>query len=303
LLIDASARTDLGRVRQNNEDAFLIEPDLDLYVLSDGMGGQAHGEVASAMAIETIAEHCRAARNDPEITLYGSSRPDLCERSNRLMSAVRMANRRIFDAATRNPAQEGMGATIVAAWLDDRRMSLVHVGDSRAYLLRGGSLEQLTADHSLVAEHVRRGTMTRQEAETSQLQNILVRALGTQEQVEADVDEQMLLEGDTLLLCSDGLTHMVSDPEIASVLATSEPAQAATDRLVELANANGGQDNVTVIVVRALPGTAGLAARLRGRPKPVRNLAGGPDGNSGGKPDRNSGGKPDRNSGGKPDRI
>jgi PPM family protein phosphatase len=276
LLIDASARTDLGRVRKNNEDAFRIEPELDLYVLSDGMGGQAHGEVASAIAIETIVEHCRESRNDPDITLFGSSRPDLCERTNRLMSAVRMANRKIFDAATQNPAQDGMGATLVAAWLDDRRMSVVHVGDSRAYLLRGGSLEQLTADHSLVAEHVRRGTMTRQEAETSQLQNILVRALGTQDQVEVDADEQMLLEGDTVLLCSDGLTHMVSDPEIASILSTTEPAQAAADRLVELANENGGLDNVTVIVIRALPEAVGLLAKLRGRPKAARKPAGGP---------------------------
>jgi protein phosphatase len=274
LLIDASARTDVGRVRKNNEDAFRIEPELDLYVLSDGMGGQAHGEVASAMAIETIAEHCRASRSDPDMTLYGSSRPDLCPRTNRLISAVRMANRKILDAATRNPVHEGMGATVVAAWLDDRRMSLVHVGDSRAYLLRGGSLEQLTADHSLVAEHVRRGTMTRQEAESSQLQNILVRALGTQDQVEVDADEQMLLAGDTVLLCSDGLTHMASDPEIASVLVTVEPSQAAADRLVELANANGGNDNVTVIVIRPLPETAGLMARFRGRPNAARNNAG-----------------------------
>jgi protein phosphatase len=270
LLIDASARTDLGRVRTNNEDAFRIEPDLDLYVLSDGMGGQAHGEIASAIAIETIVEHCRESRNDPDITLFGNSRPDLCDRTNRLMSAVRMANRRIFDAAVQDPAREGMGATIVTAWLDDRRMSLVHVGDSRAYLLRGGSFQQLTTDHSLVAEHVRRGTMTPQEAETSQLQNILVRALGTQEQVEVDADEQMLLEGDTVLLCSDGLTRMVTDPEIASILSTEDTAQAAADRLVDVANENGGQDNVTVIVIRALPEAVGLFARLRGRAKSAR---------------------------------
>jgi len=145
-------------------------------------------------------------------------------------------------------------------------LSLAHVGDSRVYLFRAGTLEQLTSDHSLVAEHVRRGVMTPQEAEASQLQNILVRALGTQEQVEVDVDEQILLEGDTLLLCSDGLTHMVTDPEIASTLATVEPAQAAAKRLVELANEYGGLDNVTVIVMRALPEPVSLVARLRGRP-------------------------------------
>ena len=287
--IDASARTDLGRVRKNNEDAFRIEPELDLYVLSDGMGGQAHGEIASAMAIDTVVEHCREANTDHATTLFGDGRPDLCERSNRLLSAVRLANRRIFESALQHPAQEGMGATIVAAWLDDRRMSLAHVGDSRAYLLRAGSLEQLTADHTLVAEHVRRGTMTPQEAEASQLQNILVRALGTQDQVEVDVDEQILLEGDTLLLCSDGLSHMVTDPEIASTLATFELAQAAAERLVELANLYGGDDNVTVIVLRALPEPAGLVARLRGRPKSSRK----PGGKSGGKPDGKPGGKPD----------
>jgi serine/threonine protein phosphatase PrpC len=268
LRIDASARTDLGRVRKNNEDAFRLDPEIDLYVLSDGMGGQAHGEVASALAVDTVIKHCREAKNDPDITLFGDGRPDLCEHSNRLMSAVRLANRRIFDAALQDTAHEGMGATIVAAWLDDRRMSLVHVGDSRAYLLRGGSLEQLTADHSLVAEHVRRGTMTPQEAEASQLQNILVRALGTQDQVEVDVDEQILIEGDALLLCSDGLTHMVTDPEIASTLSTYESAQSAADRLVDLANEYGGDDNVTVIVIRAMAEPTGFMARLRGHSKP-----------------------------------
>jgi len=185
------------------------------------------------------------------------------------MSAVRLANRKIFEAATQNATHEGMGATIVAAWIDDRRMSLVHVGDSRAYLLRAGSLDQLTADHSLVAEHVRRGTMTPQEAESSQLQNILVRALGTQDQVEVDVDEQILIEGDSLLLCSDGLTHMVTDPEIASTLSTYEPAQPAADRLIELANEYGGDDNVTVIVIRVIAEPTGFMARLRGHSKPV----------------------------------
>ena len=292
LRIDASARTDLGRVRKNNEDAFRIEPDLDLFVLSDGMGGQAHGEIASALAIETVVAHCREASTDHATTLFGNGRADLCERSNRLLSAVRLANRKIFDSALQNPAQEGMGATIVAAWLDDRRMSLAHVGDSRAYLLRAGTVEQLTADHSLVAEHVRRGTMTPQEAEASQLHNILVRALGTQEQVEVDMDEQILLERDALLLCSDGLTNMVTDAEIASTLATSETAQAAAEHLIELANLYGGVDNVTVIVLRALPEPAGLVARLRGRPKTGRKR--------GGKPGRKPGGKPDGKSGGKP---
>ena len=156
-----------------------------------------------------------------------------------------------------------MGTTIVAAWLKNGRLSLAHVGDSRAYLLRGGALEQLTADHSLVAENVRRGIMTPQEAETSNLQSVLIRALGSGAEVQVDVSENALLEGDMLVLCSDGLTRMVTDPEIASTMTTVEPAQAAANRLIELANEYGGVDNVTVIVVRILPGANGLLARLK----------------------------------------
>jgi protein phosphatase len=265
LRLDACAHTDLGRVRKNNEDAYFMDPELDLYVLSDGMGGQASGEIASKLAVETVVAHCREFKEDSATTWSGEDRPDLCHRSNRLAGAIRLANRKIHESSLQHRSQHGMGATIVAAWLDDRRLSLAHVGDSRAYLFRAGTLEQLTADHSLVAEHVRRGVMTPQEAEASQLQNILVRALGTQEDVEIDLDEQVLLDGDILLLCSDGLTHMVTDPEVASTLATFESAQAAAQRLVELANEYGGQDNVTVIVIRALPEPVGLMARLRGR--------------------------------------
>ena len=261
--IDAGAHSDVGRVRQNNEDAYRIEPALDLYVLSDGVGGEEQGEVASALAVETIVRHCLEAENNHATPLFVEPRPDISERTNRLASAVTLANRKIFDSASSHPDRNRMGATIVAAWMQGQRLSLVHVGDSRAYLLRAGSLEQLTADHSLVAEQVRRGVLTPQEAETSQLQSVLIRALGTAEQVEVDADEHVLLDNDTLLLCSDGLTRMVTDPEIASTLLTVEPAQAAADRLVDLANDYGGDDNVTAIVVRALPGSGGILQRLR----------------------------------------
>jgi protein phosphatase len=271
LRIDAGAHTDVGRVRKNNEDAYRIEEGLDLWVLSDGMGGQAHGEVASALAVETVVAHCLEAENHRATPFFGEPRPDLCERTNRLMSAITLANRRIYESASQHPSQQGMGATIVTAWLDDRRLSLAHVGDSRAYLLRSATLEQLTADHSLVAEHVRRGIMTPQEAESSQLQNVLMRALGTRDQVEVDADEQILLEGDSLLLCSDGLTRMVTEPEIASTLMTVEPAQAAAERLVELACEYGGDDNATAIVLRAMPDAAGILSRFRKRSQPSRS--------------------------------
>jgi PPM family protein phosphatase len=267
LRIDAGAHTDVGCVRTNNEDAFRVEPALSLYVLSDGMGGQAHGEEASRLAVETVVAHCVEAQNNRAAPLFLEALPDLSECTNRLASAVTLANRKVFESAAADSDLQGMGATVVAAWIRDQRLSLAHVGDSRAYLLRAGSLEQLTADHSLVAEHVRQGILTPQQAETSELQSVLIRALGTNEQVEVDTDEQILLDGDVLLLCSDGLTRMVTDPEIASTLMTIEPAQAAADRLIELANEYGGEDNATAIVVRVLGGSNGFLSRLRLWPK------------------------------------
>ena len=263
LRIESGARTDLGRVRKNNEDSYQIEPALNLYVLSDGMGGEAHGEVASSVAVETIVTHCQQAENSRATPIFGEPRPDVSERTNRLASAIHLANRKVFEMAEANPEQKGMGATIVAAWIEDQKLSLAHVGDSRAYLLRAGSLDQLTADHSLVAEKVRVGILTPQEADASELQSVLTRAVGTSSTVEVDADEQMLLVGDSLLLCSDGLTRMVTDPEIASTLLTSTSAQEAADRLIDLANENGGLDNVSVIVVRFTQKPEGMLERLK----------------------------------------
>jgi serine/threonine protein phosphatase PrpC len=263
LRIQAGARTDLGRVRKNNEDCYQIEPALNLYVLSDGMGGEAHGEVASNLVVETIVTHCQQAENSRTTPIFGEPQPDVSERTNRLASAIHLANRKVFEMAEANPEQRGMGATIVTAWIDGQKLSLAHVGDSRAYLLRAGSLDQLTADHSLVAEKVRVGILTPQEADASELQSVLTRAVGTSVNVQVDADEQMLLVGDSLLLCSDGLSRMVTDPEIASTLLTSTSAQEAADRLIELANENGGQDNVTAIVVRVLQKSEGVLDRLK----------------------------------------
>jgi serine/threonine protein phosphatase PrpC len=263
LRIEAGARTDLGRVRKNNEDCYHIEPSLNLFVLSDGMGGEAHGEVASSLAVQTVMAHCRQAENSRTTPIFGEPRADVSERTNRLVSGIHLANRKVFEAASANAAQRGMGATIIAAWIEGQRLSLAHVGDSRAYLLRAGTLDQLTADHSLVAEKVRVGILTPQEADASELQSVLTRAVGTAENVQVDADEQMLLVGDSVLLCSDGLTRMATDPEIASTLLTSPSAQTAADRLVDLANENGGVDNVSVIVLRILPQSNGLLDRLK----------------------------------------
>ncbi len=248
--IEAAAKTDIGRVRHNNEDAFALVPEINLWVVSDGMGGEAHGEVASAIAVETIVAACRHASSDLPPLNSGDSNAGTSERGSRLLSAAHLANREIFNSAAQNPDRHGMGATVVAAWLDENRLSLVNVGDSRAYLLHSGEIEQLTADHTLVAERVRRGIISPQQAETSTIQNVLIRALGVHAEVEPDIREFELNPDETLLLCTDGLTRLVNDSEIAKIILAAPNAQSAADQLVTLANERGGQDNVTVIVVR-----------------------------------------------------
>ena len=242
--------TDVGRVRSNNEDCFRIVEPLNLFVLSDGMGGEAHGEVASALAVETIVKYCTDAESGQAPTPYGNSEPIWSEKTKWLTSATHLANKNIYESAEAHPEQHGMGATVTAAWINGSKLSIAHVGDSRAYLLRGGTLQQLTSDHSLVAEQVRRGILTAAEAEESEMQSVLLRALGALPDIEVDTDEHLLFARDILLLCCDGLTRMVTEPEIAGTLQVeSDPARAA-QRLVELANERGGVDNITVIIVR-----------------------------------------------------
>jgi len=251
--------SDVGRVRANNEDAYRIVDELRLYVLSDGMGGEAHGEVASAIAVQTVAEHCAelvhaepgsARKANGKSAADTGANGESGERAMMLASAVRLANKKIFWSAEKNAAQKGMGATLTAAWIDGRKLTLAHVGDSRVYLLRGGDLHQLTSDHSLVAEQVRRGIITPAEAEKSDMQSVLLRALGAQLEVEVETGEQGLMARDVLLLCSDGLTRMVGDVEIAGALQAEGDPQKAAENLVALANENGGADNVTAIVLR-----------------------------------------------------
>ena len=262
MVIAIGARTDLGRLRGNNEDSFKVVPELNLLILSDGMGGEAHGEVASKMAVETVAAHCQEAMANPSLPMAVPPKPELSEQTNRLVSAIAVANRKVFEAAKDNPAQRGMGATVVAVWENEQRISVAHVGDSRAYLLRSGELQQLTDDHSLVAEQVRRGILTQQQADESEMASVLLRALGIEETVEVAADENLLMEGDAVLLCSDGLTRMVTEPEIASTLLTHPVAQSAADRLVELANEYGGADNITVLILQVPSGSDGLFAGL-----------------------------------------
>lgn len=254
--IEAGACTDVGRIRNNNEDSYRLAAEIGLFVLSDGMGGLAAGEVASRVTVDAIVAHCCDAEADPSIALMGGRISGVSEATNRLASAVRLANRAVREAAMqsasggKDSSPSGMGATVVAARISEGRLSLAHVGDSRAYRLRGNVFEQLTRDHSFVAEQVRNGMLSEEEAGRSDLQNVLTRALGVEAEVEVDVVEELALDGDTLLLCSDGLTRELSDSQIAGVLESTEDAEEAAELLVDLANQAGGGDNVTAVVLR-----------------------------------------------------
>jgi PPM family protein phosphatase len=260
--MEFGARTDTGRARQNNEDNYGAAPEFDLFVLSDGMGGLESGEVASRLAVETILAHCREAEANLRLALVGEPIGGVSLTTNRLASAIRLANQTIHQVIEDSPFRQKMGATVVAIRFAGERLSLAHVGDSRAYRLRGKTFEPLTQDHSFVAEQVREGNMTREQAVQSGLGSLLTRALGVDPEVQVEVSEDVVMEDDTILLCSDGLTRELSDSQIAAVLAKTEDPQEAADRLVNLANQAGGRDNTTAIVLRPSLRAASSGAQI-----------------------------------------
>ncbi len=249
MVIAVGAKTDVGLKRSHNEDNLCVDPDSGLYVVCDGMGGRNAGEVAIRLAVETIQKHVREARDNAALPMTGDYDRQFSAKTNRLASAIRLANQVIRMEAKEQTGQEGMGTTVVSVALNGPVLSVAHVGDSRIYLIRGETIKPLTADHSLVAEQVRRGMMTEEEAERSPQKNIITRALGVDDTVDVDLDEIPLMRGDTVLLCSDGLTRGVKPAEILDVISREKEPQAASERLVELANAAGGLDNTTVILV------------------------------------------------------
>lgn len=253
--------TDVGRVRPHNEDAILLDGALGLYAVADGMGGHKGGEYASRICLNTLKDYLLLATRG-QAPLQGERQAGRSDNANLLGSAVCFANRAVFEAGLSNPEWRGMGTTLVAMTVRDNRVSIAHVGDSRAYLLRRGRFEQLTQDHSWVEEQVRAGLMSRDEALFAKGRNVLTRAVGQQETVAVDLDELELQAGDCLLLCSDGLFGMVADEEIAALLGTSSSAEAACRELVACANGRGGQDNISVVVV-SLEAEGGLWAGLK----------------------------------------
>ncbi|MGQ0644431.1 MAG: Stp1/IreP family PP2C-type Ser/Thr phosphatase [Elusimicrobiota bacterium] len=248
--ISSAGLTDPGQVRRNNEDSYWVEPETGLYIVADGMGGHAAGEVASRMAVEVIREQVSAGLASGRIPAVGDKMLHVSQRARLLGAAVQMANDVIFSAAQENLEKKGMGTTLVAILLDKSRFAVAHVGDSRLYLHRSGRLEQLTRDHSVVAEQVARGLITAAQAETSDLRNVLSRALGVAPEVRVDVDEHPFRSGDSLLLCSDGLYRVVPDDDMGRELARRDPPAETCRRLVEAANGAGGPDNITVVLIR-----------------------------------------------------
>ena len=226
------AKSDVGQVREGNEDAYLVEA--PLFVVADGMGGHLAGDVASSTAVEIISERSRTASTDDPETLAG---------------LLREANTAIWEKSRADKSLRGMGTTCTLLSLDDQRAHIAHVGDSRAYLLRDGNLQQLTEDHTLVGRMVREGRLRPEEAHHHPQRSIITRALGVDAEVNVDLQTLALKPGDRLLLCSDGLSSMLDSDTIRRALESNVDAQGIAEQLVDMANGAGGDDNITVVVV------------------------------------------------------
>lgn len=247
--IKACGLSDVGKKRKHNEDAFSSDVSERLFIVADGMGGHAAGEVASKITVETIGEFIAATRQKEEATWPFKYNHELDFNSNRLAVAIEKANERVMAAVAAQPWLKGMGTTVVAGLLNEKILSLAHVGDSRAYLLRDGQLSRLTDDHSWVHEQVAAGILTEEEAKTHPLKNVVTRALGGGPSVSPDLQELVFSSGDRFLFCSDGLTTMVSDEEIRDAAMSIADPEGLCHTLVDMANEKGGVDNVTVVVV------------------------------------------------------
>jgi PPM family protein phosphatase len=240
------AATDIGRVRDQNEDVYVSRAEQGLFVVCDGMGGAPAGEVASQVAATAIVEQLNGS-----VTANGAQKGDrgFLDQTKRLADAVRRSNAIVYRQAQQNANQAEMGTTVVGAWIQDQIVSVAHVGDSRAYLWHDDRLEALTRDHSLAEAEVRAGVLEPEESRISHHQNVLVRALGREPDVEVDLAEIPVQPGDYLLLCSDGLTRMVPEGTLAQTIDELREPQSICDALIHAANRNGGADNITVIVV------------------------------------------------------
>jgi len=248
VIFQACGRTDKGLTRPNNEDRYCIAENPTLFIVADGMGGHAAGEIASQIAIDATLDQIKKADSPPE-QFVGEYDNTISDAANRLASAVRLANQVIYKTAQDNKAWQGMGTTITVVWpIANDKIVIAHVGDSRIYLIRDNKIKRLTRDHSIIEEQIDQGLITEKQVPDSQVKNIITRCLGYDSLVQVDVNELELENDDTLLLCSDGLTNMVSDEEILTILSTKEKLATMCDKLIETANRKGGKDNITVVL-------------------------------------------------------
>jgi protein phosphatase len=251
LLVEVAGKTDVGCVRANNEDNFGYDSRCGIYVVCDGMGGQAAGEVASKMGVDIVLSYFREAAQSGVFPQVGEPLEGISAGGQALASALRLANHTIYETGRRQVGKAGMGSTVVASLVRDNALSIANVGDSRIYLIRQGSIQQLTQDHSLVMERVRQGYITLEEAAQSPEKNVILRALGSDDALDADIEDLVLLPGDTLVMCSDGLTKYVEDQEILKTVSSASSLERICDALIEMARGRGGDDNITCLVMKA----------------------------------------------------
>lgn len=250
--IEFAGETNVGMKRTHNEDTFSILGEENLFVVCDGMGGHASGEVASQMTVETLKTFFKETREDPEMTWPYKMDRSRRYQENRVITGIKLANLRIYESSKREPKYAGMGTTIVAVFFVDDGAYLCHVGDSRIYRIRGGEIEQISEDHSLLNDYIKMKKLSPEEIKNFPHKNVIVRALGMKESVKVDTLFEIPHPRDTYLLCSDGLSGEISDEKMAElVTANSNDLQAACHELIEEANRNGGHDNVTVVLVRS----------------------------------------------------
>src|SRR5580693_10225220 len=250
LRIEVAGETNVGMKRTHNEDNFSILEESGLYIVADGMGGHASGEVAAKMAVDSLKEFFSATANDPERTWpYKMDRSKGYE-ENRLITGIKLANLRIYESAQRDPRQRGMGTTIVTMFAVEDGVYIAHVGDSRVYRVRDGKIEQLTEDHSLLNDYIKMKRLTAEEIANFPHKNVIVRALGMKDTVKVDSRFEQPQENDIILMCSDGLSGPVTDPDMLDILVSSPDLKTAASRLISRANENGGPDNITVVLAR-----------------------------------------------------
>lgn len=248
-----AGNTHVGMKRTHNEDNLAILSEENLYMVADGMGGHASGEVASQMAVETVADFFRETSKDEEVTWPYKMEKGRKYEENRLAAGIKLANLRIYETAAQNAAQRGMGTTIVALAFAGNSAFVGHVGDSRIYRLRGETLEQVTEDHSLLNDYIKMKDLTEQEIENFPHKNVIVRALGMKETVQVDVAADEPEKGDIYMLCSDGLNGMVNDADIRRIMIENrDDLEQCCNMLIQAANDGGGTDNTTVVVVEVV---------------------------------------------------